>query len=159
MNFTPSFIKTKEKAGNPIDDVRYAPITSYMTTELITFTEDQMIHEAITVMLKHKISGAPVLNEQGELTGIISEKDCLKVLIDEAYYNNPLNHRQVKDYMTENVKTLSVNTNIVDAARNFINSSFRRFPVVDDNGRLAGQISRKDILKAARRLHSTTWFS
>lgn len=159
MNFTPSFIKTKEKVGNPIDDVRYAPITSYMTTELVTFFEDQMIHEAITVMLKHKISGAPVLNESGELTGIISEKDCLKVLIDEAYYNNPLNHRQVKDYMTSNVKTLSVHSNIVDAARNFIRSSFRRFPVVDDNGRLVGQISRKDILKAARRLHSTTWFS
>lgn len=157
MNFTPSFIKTKEKVGNPIDDVRYAPITSYMTTDLITFFEDQKIHEAITVMLKYKISGAPVLNDQNDLVGIISEKDCLKVLIDEAYYNNPLNHRTVKDYMTEDVKTLSVHTNIVDAARNFINSSFRRFPIIDNNGRLVGQISRKDILKAARRLHSTTW--
>ena len=157
MNFTPSFIKTKEKVGNPIDDVRYAPITSYMTTDLITFFEDQKIHEAITVMLKYKISGAPVLNDQNDLVGIISEKDCLKVLIDEAYYNNPLNHRTVKHYMTEDVKTLSVHTNIVDAARNFINSSFRRFPIIDNNGRLVGQISRKDILKAARRLHSTTW--
>lgn len=157
MNFTPSFIKTKEKVGNPIDDVRYAPITRYMKYELVTFKEHQKIHEAITIMLKHKISGAPVLNDQNELVGIISEKDCLKVLIDEAYYNNPLNDRTVEDYMTTNVQTLSVHTNIVDAARSFINSSFRRYPIVDNNGKLVGQISRKDILKAARRLHSTTW--
>lgn len=157
MNFTPSFIKTKEKIGNPTADVRCAPITQYMKTDIVTFSENQMIHDAINIMLKNKISGAPVLNDLNELVGIISEKDCLKVLIDEAYYNNPLNDRTVKDYMTTHVETLSVTTNIVDAARCFISSCFRRYPVVDNNGKLVGQISRKDILKAARRLHRTTW--
>lgn len=158
MNFTPSFIKTKErKVGNPIQDVRFEPITRYMITELITFNQDQPIHEAINGMLRHKISGAPVLNEQGELVGIISEKDCLRVLIDEAYHNNPLNDRFVKDYMSREVVTIPVQTDIINVAKAFVNSHFRRYPVVDNEGKLVGQISRKDILKATRKLHSSTW--
>ncbi len=157
MNFTPSFIKTKGRVGNPIEDVRYAPVTAFMTVDLITFYENQSILEAINCILHKKISGAPVLNEQGELTGIISEKDCLRVLIDDGYYNTPLNDRLVKEYMSHEVYTLSMHTDIIGAAKAFINSSFRRYPVVDDNNRLVGQVSRKDILKAAGKLHSTTW--
>ena len=157
MNFTPSFIKTKGRNGNPIDDVRYAPITAFMTVDLVVFTEEQNIQEAINCMLKKKISGAPVVNNQGELIGIISEKDCLRVLIDDGYYNNPLNDKQVKDYMSTDVFTVSIHTDIISAAKAFINSNFRRYPVIDDNGKLVGQISRKDVLKAASKLHSTTW--
>lgn len=157
MNFTPSFIKTKGKVGNPIDDVRYAPITAFMTVDLVIFQEDQSILEAINCLLKKKISGAPVVNEQGDLVGIISEKDCLRVLIDDGYYNNPLNHRKVKEYMSQDVYTVSIHTDIISAAKGFINSNFRRYPVVDDSGKLVGQISRKDVLQAATNLHSTTW--
>lgn len=157
MNFTPSFIKTKEKKiGNPIEDVRYEPITRYMSTELIVFYEEQTIHEAINCMLSNKISGAPVLNEQGDLVGIISEKDCLRVLIDEAYHNNPLNDRLVKDYMSKEVMTIPLQADIVNVAKAFINSHFRRYPVVDNQGKLVGQISRKDILKVTQKLHNST---
>ena len=157
MNFTPVFIKTKERAGNPIEDVRYAPVSRYMVADVITFNENQPIHEVINGMLRHKISGGPVVNNQNELVGIISEKDCLKVLIDEAYYNNPCNDRLVKDYMSTEVITVDADTDLIKVAKSFINSSFRRYPVVNRQGRLIGQISRDDVLKAAGKIHSTTW--
>lgn len=157
MNFTPSFIKTKDKIGDPITDVRYAPVIRYMCADCFTFQEDQKINEVINIMVNNKITGAPVVNEQGELVGVISEKDCLRVLIDDGYYNNPLNDRMVKDYMSTDVQTVKLDTDLINVAKKFMDSNFRRYPVVDNDGRLVGQISRKDVLKAARKLHSTTW--
>ncbi|WP_017731870.1 CBS domain-containing protein [Nafulsella turpanensis] len=158
MNFTPSFIKTKERAGNPIEDVRYGPVSQYMVCDLITFQEEQAIHEVISTLLKNKISGAPVVNLQDELVGIISEKDCLRVLIDDAYYNNPLFDRKVKDFMSPDVFTVTADTDLICVAKAFMESNFRRYPVVDEAGKLVGQISRKDVLKASLQLHSTTWY-
>ena len=107
-------------------------------------------------MIEHEISGAPVLNEKEELIGIITEKDCLRALIDVAYHNQPLSNRKVKDYMTENPITISVESDVLDVADAFMKSFFRRFPVVD-KGKLVGQVSRRDILKAAKKIEDTSW--
>lgn len=157
MNFTPSFIKTKQNSGDPVVDVRYKPISQYMVREVITFQQNTPISEAIGVMLQKKISGAPVVDEDSCLVGMLSEKDCLRVILDEAYYNNHLNDLTVGDYMTANVYTLKADTDILTAAKAFIQSPFRRYPVVDEAGRLIGQISRKDLLHATQKLHTTTW--
>jgi CBS domain-containing protein len=157
MNFTPSFIKTKENSGNPVVDVRYKPISEYMVRDVHTFHQDMSINEAIGVMLHKKISGAPVVDKENCLVGMLSEKDCLRVLLDEGYYNNHLNNLTVGDYMTANVYTLTAQTDILTAAKAFIQSPFRNYPVVDDAGRLIGQLSRKDLLKATQKLHTTTW--
>lgn len=157
MNFTPSFIKTKQNSGDPVVDVRYMPISEYMIREVITFHEDMRISEAIGVMLNKKISGAPVVDKDQCLVGMLSEKDCLRVILDEAYYNNHLNDLRVGDYMTANVYTLKADTDILTAAKAFIQSPYRRYPVVDEAGRLIGQLSRKDLLKATQKLHTTTW--
>jgi signal-transduction protein with cAMP-binding, CBS, and nucleotidyltransferase domain len=58
--------------------------------------------------------------------------------------------------MTVKVQSLSPKTNVVEAAIEFLNSSIRRFAVVE-NGALIGQVSRRDILKAAQNIKSTTW--
>jgi CBS domain-containing protein len=58
--------------------------------------------------------------------------------------------------MTVNVKTLTSNSNVVEAANEFLNSPVRRFPIVD-NGVLIGQISRMDVLKASKNVNATTW--
>jgi CBS domain-containing protein len=65
--------------------------------------------------------------------------------------------RKVSDYMTQNVATVSVNTNVADVADKFLKNSYRRFPVVDDNGKLMGQVSRRDILRAVKDMKITTW--
>lgn len=152
MNFKPTF-ETK----NP-QEAHYESIVNYMVplNSMVTFRPDQPIQEVIAKIIESKISGAPVVDENRHMVGIISEKDCLRVMVDEAYHNLPAESRKVSDYMTAKVKILSPQTNVVEAAIEFLNSSVRRFPVVE-NGTLIGQISRRDILKAAQKIKATTW--
>lgn len=140
------------------ESVGYEPITSYMTREsdLITFSPDQEIAEAIEIMLDKRISGGPVLNERRELVGMLSEKDCLKILFQSSYHNVPSGKGKVSDYMSENVKTLDIETTVVDAANEFLSTYVRRFPITQ-NGILKGQVSRRDVMKAALKIKATTW--
>ena len=155
MNFKPNFKKKEElKAKKPT----YEPIKKYMVnvTDLITFHPDQPIQEAIDLILEKRISGAPVLDENRKLVGILSEKDCLRIVIDRAYHNMELSQRKVSDYMTSALRTIAPEVDVVTAANEFLIAPVRRFPVVE-NGVLLGQISRRDILKAAQNLTLTTW--
>ncbi len=155
MNFKPE-MKSREQLASELP--RYESVTQYMVkaSDLITFRPDQKISEVIELIIARGISGAPVLDEKRKLVGIISEKDCLKVIVDQAYHNLPTTDRVVADYMTPKVKTLSPNSDVVEAANEFLNTPIRRLPIVD-NGVLIGQVSRRDILRAAKNISLTTW--
>ncbi|WP_299107947.1 CBS domain-containing protein [uncultured Winogradskyella sp.] len=133
-------------------------VRDYMTTNLITFRPDQSVQEVVVALIKHKISGGPVVNSNQELVGIISEGDCLKQLSESRYYNMPLDHDNVEKRMATNVETIDANLDVFDAANKFLQSKRRRFPIVE-NGKLIGQISQKDILKAALSLKGENWNS
>ncbi len=133
-------------------------VKDYMTTNLITFRPDQSVQEVVESLIKYKISGGPVVNDKQELVGIISEGDCLKQLSESRYYNMPLEHDNVEKRMARNVETIDGNMDVFDAANKFLNSKRRRFPIVE-NGKLVGQISQKDILKAALQLKGVNWNS
>ncbi|WP_400076007.1 CBS domain-containing protein [Winogradskyella sp. R77965] len=133
-------------------------VKDYMTTNLITFRPDQSVQEVVESLIKYKISGGPVVNEKQELVGIISEGDCLKQLSESRYYNMPLEHDNVEKRMAINVETIDGNLDVFDAANKFLQSKRRRFPIVE-NGKLVGQISQKDILKAALQLKGENWNS
>ena len=152
MNFTPKFeIKNDENAKKG-----YEPVTNYMATNLITFKPEDEIGTVILMLSEKKISGAPVLNERKELVGIISQQDCLKVVIDSVYHNQPMSKHFVKDYMHKELITVPIDANVVDVANMFLKHRFGRFPVVED-GVLKGQISKRDILRAALKIKITTW--
>jgi CBS domain-containing protein len=123
-------------------------VSKYMTTRLITFRPDQPVLEVMEMLIKNKISGGPVVNEKNELLGIISEGDCMKQIAESGYYNVPMNDVKVEDHMVKNVDTITSDMSIFEVASLFYNSKRKRFPVLD-NGELVGQISRRDILKAA----------
>ena len=129
-----------------------------MSTNLITFKPQQSVQDVVEAIIKHKISGGPVVNDRNELVGIISEGDCLKQLNESRYYNMPLDHDNVEKRMVRNVETIDGNMNVFDAANKFLSSKRRRFPIVED-GKLVGQISQKDILKAALQLKGQNWNS
>jgi len=155
MNFTPN-LTTREQENATLS--RYESIEKYMVRlkDLITFRPDQEINEVIDIIITKKISGAPVLDDMGKLVGIISEKDCLRIIVEQAYHNLPFNPK-VSDYMTRDVKTMSLRSDIVEAASAFLNTPIRRLPVVDDNGALIGQISRRDVLRGAKNISPTQW--
>ena len=93
-------------------------VSDYMTTNLITFTPDQSIESVMQAIIKHRISGGPVVNEKNELVGIISEGDCIKQISESRYYNMPMHDKTIENHMVVNVETIDGNMNIFDAANN-----------------------------------------
>lgn len=131
-------------------------VSDCMNTNVITFKPNQSIHEVVSLLIKHRISGGPVVNDKNELVGIISEGDCIKQIRDNRYYNLPMGQDSIEKHMITNVETIDGNLNIFDAASQFLNSKRRRFPITDQ-GKLIGLISQKDILKAAMELKGQNW--
>lgn len=152
MNFKPEFEKKNPHEAN------FELIDKYMVplSHMITFKPEQNIQEAIAIILYKKISGAPVVDEQRHLVGNLSEKDCLRIIIDQTIHNLPVEDKKVSDYMSTKVFTFSPKTNVVEAAIEFLNSPIRRYAVVE-KGTLIGEISRREILRAAQNIKSTTW--
>tara|TARA_B100000989_G_C19521312_1_gene464298 strand:- start:125 stop:514 length:390 start_codon:yes stop_codon:yes gene_type:complete len=122
-------------------------IKDYMATNLTTFTPDMAISKAIKYLNTHQISGAPVIDERGSLVGMLSEKDCLQVALQSTYYEDWVGG-VVSEYMTTEVATVSDTSSVVDIAEMFLKSSYKRYPVISEDGELVGQISRSDILRA-----------
>lgn len=122
-------------------------VKDFMTigSHLINFKPDTDIYFVIKTLIQRSISGAPVVNDDGELVGVISEKDCLKVLMDMSMHELPAG--QVESYMSKDVVGIDQNKSILDAAELFRKSHFRRFPVVDGK-KLVGLITRRDLLRA-----------
>ncbi len=131
-------------------------VSDYMCTKLITFTPNQSVLEVMNTLIKKKISGGPVINEKNELVGIISEGDCMKQISNSRYYNQPMADIIVEQHMATEVETIDGDMNVFDAADKFLASKRRRFPIVE-NGKLVGQISQKDVLKAALELKGSSW--
>ena len=125
-------------------------IEQHMTTELISFSPEDDILHAMRVLLDKKISGAPVLYESEKLVGILSMKDCMEIVYNTAYHQDW--GGKVEQYMSHEVEHIEADTSILTAAEKFLNSNFRRFPVLR-NGQLVGQISRHDILRALDQLY------
>lgn len=119
-------------------------IADYMATELVTLSPDMEINKAMKALLDGRLSGAPVVDAKGRLVGVLSKKDCLRAALNSNYYQEW--GGSVADYMATEVETLEADMELVQAAEAFLASHFRRFPVMRD-GRLAGQISRTDVLR------------
>ena len=151
-------IKSFQGSREEVKKVYDAPllVENYMTSNLVTFTADQSILEVMELFIKHHISGGPVVDNKGKLIGIISEADCMKHISESRYFNLPILDKSVENHMTTNVETIPHNMNIFDAAAHFHTSHRRRLPVLE-NGKLVGQISRKDIVIAALKLSSQNW--
>ena len=129
--------------------LKSALVRNYMAGQLVTFKADDDVMDAIHELVKHRISGAPVVDDKGDLIGMLSELDCMKVALNAGYYGDwgvP-----VADYMTKDVESVDANMNIVDLAQKFLDTRYRRFPVTRKN-RLVGQISRRDAMRALSEL-------
>jgi CBS domain-containing protein len=120
-------------------------VADYMAKKLVTLTQDTHVIEAVKKMLDQKITCAPVVDSKGQLLGMFSEKDGMKVFLDSVY--NQGMSGTVGDYMTTETIKVEAASSIVDLAEKFQQSSIRSIPVFDD-GSFVGVISRTDVLKA-----------
>ena len=129
-------------------------VDDYMARDLITFMPGGDIHMAVKVLLNERISGAPVVDHRGRLVGVLSKKDCFEVVYNTSYHQEW--GGRVEEYMSKDVKTIESGTDIIKAADFFVSSSFRRFPILK-NGRMTGQISRADLLRALEEHWANVW--
>ena len=117
-------------------------VTSIMTTNVISVMPNTPIYEALDLLAKHRISGLPVVDEDENVVGILSEKDVLRILIDRKLGLLSI----VEDYMSRNVISFSEEDSAIEICKFFIRNNIRRVPIVRD-GRLVGIVSRADIIR------------
>ncbi len=129
--------------------MKSALVKDYMSRRLITFSPDTDVLDAIHELVHHRIAGAPVIDSHGNLIGMLSELDCLKIALTAGYHGEM--GGPVSDFMTTDTQIVDADMSIVDLAELFLDSGFRRYPVVSHN-RLVGQISRRDVLRALEEL-------
>ena len=122
-----------------------------MATKLVTLPPHMDVFEAISLLLKHEISGAPVVDDDGNYLGVISERCCINVLVEAAYEGLPTT--EVLAYMDTSERTITEETDLFTIAQLFQDSQVRRLPVLRGE-KLVGQISRRDVLRAAHELHA-----
>ena len=126
-------------------------VRDFMDKSFITLTPEMDVYRVIDIMLKGDITGAAVVDSKEQLVGVLSEKDCLRTLAHGAYSLVPSG--KVSDYMTEKPETIYADLDIFTVADKFLNCSYRRLLVVDEDDRLVGQITRRDLLRAIQKLH------
>ncbi len=135
-----------------------------MTRKVITVLEDTSLMEAAVQMRDHDISGLPVLNKEGVVIGVISEKDFLfkmneekvpsfmQVLIqcmdDTRCLALPLKTLKARDIMSSPPVVVHKSLKLLDVANLLDRYTINRVPVCDDNNSLVGIIARSDLVQA-----------
>ena len=119
------------------NDDNYAglKVRDVMTARVITVRENVMKHQAARLLTQHRISGLPVVNEDGVLVGVVSELD---VISKEGL--------RVGDIMTRNVISVAADTKVDDVRHIFVHEHIRRLPVLEQ-GKVVGIVSRADLVR------------
>lgn len=112
-----------------------------MNTNVITIGRNEDLCEAVRSMVLNNVTGLPVVEEDGTLAGIITEKDVLTMLSDVPYQP-----ARVADFMTTDVVCFDQEDSLDTIAECFQQNCFRRVPILDE-GRLVGIVSRRDIIR------------
>jgi CBS domain-containing protein len=121
-----------------------------MNSRVESLDPETPISQAIALLLKRGYSGAPVVDKNHRLIGILSEFDCIQTLARAAYERWP--DGAVKDHMTPSPTTIDVQADLFAIAQCFTQAKARRIPVVDATGTLLGLISRRDLLRELDRM-------
>jgi len=137
-------------------------VRDIMTTDPVKVTADTRLKEAARLMVRHRVSGLPVVDEGGKLIGILSEGDFIRreagrdrphgvSLLDAVFGEGelqPVGAETVAEIMTRSVVTITPEATVGEAARVMGRRNVKRLPVVDLDGDLIGIVSRADVVGA-----------
>ncbi|MFW5815879.1 MAG: CBS domain-containing protein [Wenzhouxiangella sp.] len=123
----------------------------FMTRKVHTVRPEMSLDEAIGFLRRHKISNAPVVEEDADghrlLVGFLSEGDCLEHLSNEVFFGSPAPRQTVNTMMKRHPVCIEPEMDVFTLASIFVNHGYRHLPVAAE-GRLLGIVSRRDILHA-----------
>ncbi len=114
-------------------------VSSLMTKNVITIEKDASVEEAARVMIEKNISGLPVVDNNGDLVGIITKTDMLKICRKSR--------RKVKEIMTRDVVLVSPYTRVIHLRRLLIEKDISRV-IVTDRGKIVGIVTERDVAEA-----------
>lgn len=120
-------------------------VEDYMDSDPHAILHTATVRDVVASLMKAQIPGAPVIDEDKNLVGFVSEQDCIQEMLNDTFYceESP----SVTAVMTTNVKTVAPDTSIVEIAEQMAKSPPKNYPVCS-GGKLIGLISRRLILKA-----------
>lgn len=116
-----------------------------MTRDLIRATEDMTIEEALKVLINHRITGLPVVDKKGKMKGVISEYDILTQISASKKKNAKI--FQDKIVYSKKIDAIPEDTPLTKIVTEFIDTKYRRLPVIDRKGNLVGIITRRDLMR------------
>ncbi len=112
-----------------------------MSTDVVSVKPDTPISEAVELLVAKDITGIPVVNDDGTLAGIVTEKDILSLLADTKCAAGT-----AEQYMTRDVVTFDADDDFIAICECLMKNHFRRVPILS-GGKLVGIVSRADIIK------------
>ena len=130
-------------------------ISECMDQVVPTLNPDTPIMKAVSFLLRHRVTGAPVVDYKGTLLGMITESDLLRLITEGGGAKPPIDVK-VSDFMTTDVITVPSTPDVYYVAGLFNEHKFRRLPIVDD-GKLVGAITRFDLLRVVQEYSPKYW--
>jgi len=139
-------------------------VSEIMTKQVATIPADFTLIETAKFLAERKISGAPVINKEGKLEGIISEKDLFKALYPShaEFYETPgvwldldkleestagSAHKSIKDFMSRQVVTVNKDTSVMQVGSMMLVRGIHRIVIVSQENNIEGIVTRQDIYK------------
>ncbi|WP_022941364.1 CBS domain-containing protein [Psychromonas hadalis] len=119
-------------------------VSHYMTGKSLSFKKQMTIEAAVEILLESHQIGGPVVDAAGRVIGWLSEQDCLAKMLEATYYCELV--ALVEDVMVNEALTVKGEMSIVDLAQLMLKTPPKIYPVVDDEDRYIGLISRKNVL-------------
>ncbi len=130
-------------------------VKDYMDNNPHAIKDSATVREVVQFLLKENLSGAPVIDKSKCLVGFVSEQDCMKEVLNDAFYCDE--SPSVATVMTKSVITTTPEASIVELAEKMASTASRNYPVVKD-GLLVGLISRNRILHAIIEYNEDCYF-
>ncbi len=122
-----------------------------MTRAIICTRPEMPIYDAVRLLAHRRITGMPVVDEELNLVGVLSEKDVLRMLYD----TEDSIEQQVSDYMNVGAVSLDINDTLIDLCDIMTQNIFRRVFITEE-GKLAGVVSRSDVIHAILQIKHQT---
>lgn len=144
-------------------------VRDLMKTDVVTIPKGTTWRKVAETLLERVISGAPVVETDGRVIGVVSEKDVFRAIYPsyEEWYEGPqaytdflaleeearrAQEKRVEDFMTKRLVSITSDTPILKVGALMVATGIHRVPVVDA-GKLVGMVSRRDIFRAILRVH------
>jgi CBS domain-containing protein len=144
-------------------------VADVMTTSVVALRNDASFKEIVSALRRYRVSACPVIDDEGHVIGMVSEADLLCKQADPQY---PPGLERLRWRLSQRTKANAVSADqlmtspaiatypwasVSDAARQMTERKLRRFPVIDQSGRLVGIVTRSDVLSVYQRADGDIW--